>query len=656
MWNLFGKNKAASNQHDPSNHSKDDDVDLLKYKVGDSIGGDYLIKDIFGGHQKSGMGVVYLVEHRQHEKPLVLKTFQQVKAATSLSEQFRKEVAVWVSVGVHPNIVKAISVDVIDFRLFVAAEYINRDESGRNNVRDYIAYGAINPFWILNWTAQFCYAMKYAQQRGLKSHRDVKPENLMIDQSMNLKVTDFGLAILLGDNKSVPAGTLPYMAPEQIVSMSAMDHRSDIYAWGVVMYQMFTGGGYPYEISYKTDNLQVEYANAHLRQSPRKLNSPINRIVERCLKKDIKIRYQSYDELLGDVAAVALEMGLNLPGEIKRRADDESEELYVQAQAAGRLGDNKKAYELINQYVQKYPEKSSGWTEKGRILYELDRIQESEEAFLKSLELFPYSSAVWNNLGLLYSKTRRYDAAIGALSRSLEFDTGNSGALMNMARVYLGAGRYRECTTTYLGALKKYPGKETLVVNAGYAVNDLLKANAIKESIEILKVLTKIKPLESDYWHNLALCYWKTREIDSAQQCFIKVVDINPADQFAWLTLAKLSAESGRVEQALIYCDRAIALPTGEVPGSVYKAQLLEHKGLYDEAVRCIKKSMLSHPEEDSPYFVWATIALRNGRKSDALEAARRCKQILANKHKRPNPENIKMLDEIIARATGDAE
>lgn len=652
MWNPFKKDKIIPHNTPEPAASRQDD--LVEYKVGDRIGGDYLVKEIFGGAKKSGMGIVYLVEHRSHDKPLVLKSFQITKDRKDLSDQFKREAKAWVAAGVHPNTVKAISVEEIDFRLFVAAEYIEKDEDNRNNVREYISCGAMNPYWILNWAAQFCYAMRYALNNGLKAHLDIKPENLMIDKELHLKVTDFGLAVLSGGDVIPHAGTLPYMGPEQLAKNTMVDHRCDIYALGIVMYEMFTGGGYPYDIAKKGNDIQIEFMKAHIDQAPRKLNTPIGRIIDRCLRKQPGQRYQNYDQLLADLNIVAQEMGFKIPSERMRSADDVSEELFLQAQSEGRLGNKEKALALIDQYIQKFPEESPAWTEKGRILLEMGRIRKAEEAFKRSLELFPYSSAVWNNLGLLYSRSKRFDSAIGAFSRALEFDAGNSGALMNLASTYFKAGRYSETVTTFICALTKYPDKETLVVNADITVTELMRINHTSQAIEILDKLTKIKPQVTNYWHNLALCKWQTKKIREAEICFKKVLDLNPADEFAWLTLAKLASEAGRIDEAFGYCDKAISLPKGEVKGAALKAQLLDHKNQYSEATRCIKSALKNHPDEDSLYFVWASMAIKNGRKSEALDSAKRCRQILVSKYERPNQDNLEMIDVIIRQAASD--
>jgi serine/threonine protein kinase len=124
---------------------------------GDYVAGEYRVMKVFGGEGKSGMGVVYLVEHRSFYEPFVLKTYQ----SSTLGERktrFRKEAETWVQLGSHPNIVRCLWVNEIDGDLFVAAEYIARDEDGFSTLEDRLRLGKIPLEKQLQWSAEFCFA------------------------------------------------------------------------------------------------------------------------------------------------------------------------------------------------------------------------------------------------------------------------------------------------------------------------------------------------------------------------------------------------------------------------------------------------------------------------------------------------------------------
>jgi serine/threonine protein kinase len=406
---------------------------MQQYKPGDRIGGEYTVLKVFGGEKQSGMGVVYLVQNREIPKPVVLKTFQRALSADA-KRQFLSEAHAWVKAGAHTNIVQAYWVRAIAGQLFVAAEYIEPDEDGRNNLTHYLSASPLLPEIALMWASQFCYGMDYARSRGVLVHRDIKPDNLMIDKTATLKITDFGLAKsieddvppqkqgwwLFGKNKEVRTisqtktgsamGTLPYMAPEQFIDAKSADHRADIYSFGVILYQMVTGNGYPYQIKSDSSDLAAEFFKAHTTQAPLAIKSPLKSVILRCLEKRPELRYATYDALLTDLGGVAEKLQIKIPRSV--HVSKEDEELYSQAQSYVALGEKDRALKAINEYVLKYTEKECGWTEKGRIHFERGEYLEGLKETKQSLEINPYNTHAWNNHGILLNRTKAPAAEI----------------------------------------------------------------------------------------------------------------------------------------------------------------------------------------------------------------------------------------------------
>src|SRR3990170_8386905 len=293
------------------------------YKKGDFIGKDYEVYDVLG---KGGFGIVYLVYHHKTESVYALKTFRdEYLEDRETQERFKKEAEIWINMDRHPYLVRAKFVDKILDRLFNAIEYIAPDEDGLNSLEGYLKHKPHDLSQSLRWGIQFCHGMEYAYSKGVKAHRDIKPANIMIAYDKTLKITDFGLAGAIGQarisgikmdihNNTVGFscqtlegcgfGTPTHMPSEQFTNAVSCDERSDIYSFGIVLYQMATGGALPFLPELPRDNSDEEYIRfwgdihrLHSSAPVPRMNSPLFPIIQRCLEKEPKKRYQSFADL-----------------------------------------------------------------------------------------------------------------------------------------------------------------------------------------------------------------------------------------------------------------------------------------------------------------------------------------------------------------------
>jgi serine/threonine protein kinase len=344
---------------------------LKTYQVGDRIAGEFVVEAVLGGAGLSGMGSVYKVRHRDLEDTLVIKTIQAEQHSHDLLARFRREAMLWVELGSHPNIVRAIDVRELDWQLAIVAEYVEPDAVGRNTVGQYIRSGAGGHHKALRWAQQFGFAIQHAAGRGLHAHRDIKPDNLMVDTEGNLKGTDFGLARPVlrepgsptSSSEAVsPAGRLTmvgsvlgtpvYMAPEQFLSSDQVDVRSDLYAFGIVLYEVLSGGQFPYR---RSGDTMESLVRAHMTAEPEPLDTPMWPVVERCLQKQPAHRFQSIEAFLESVAGVARQLGrqpLHRP-EVDQAAL--ADELYAKAQALVGLDRPRDALQVIEDYLERWP-------------------------------------------------------------------------------------------------------------------------------------------------------------------------------------------------------------------------------------------------------------------------------------------------------------
>lgn len=192
---------------------------------------------------QGGMGAVYRARQSGLDRLVAVKILPPEKTSDpGFAERFVREAKALARLN-HPNIVSVYHFGVAGGLHHFVMEYVEGV-----NLRQLVRAGHLSPAEALKLIPQICDALQFAHDEGIV-HRDIKPENIMVDRKGRVKITDFGLAKLLGQEvealrltgaKEV-MGTPNYMAPEQIEHPQAVDHRADIYSLGVVFYELLTG-------------------------------------------------------------------------------------------------------------------------------------------------------------------------------------------------------------------------------------------------------------------------------------------------------------------------------------------------------------------------------------------------------------------------------
>ncbi|HEY1120627.1 MAG TPA: protein kinase, partial [Haloferula sp.] len=180
-----------------------------------------------------GMGVVYKARQKSLDRWVAIKILRPEKTGEEqFAERFAREAQTLARLN-HPNIVTVFDYGETGGLFYIVMEFVDGV-----NLRDLLREGKLEPEQALAIVPPICEALQYAHEKGIV-HRDIKPENLLLDRDGRIKIADFGIASLVGA-RGEASGTPPYMAPEQ-QEPSTVDHRADIYALGVVLYEMLTG-------------------------------------------------------------------------------------------------------------------------------------------------------------------------------------------------------------------------------------------------------------------------------------------------------------------------------------------------------------------------------------------------------------------------------
>jgi len=255
--------------------------------------GKYRIDSAIGS---GGFGSVYLAEDTWIGKKVAIKVPHKQLGNV---EEMAREPRLLASLG-HPNIVTVLTAEKQDDIFFIVMEYVEGETLEAILVRE----GTLSLSRALDFTCQICNAIDHAHRVGIL-HRDIRPGNMLVTPRGLLKVTDFGTSRFLEAmaHGTTIIGSPPWMAPEQFQGRAVF--ASDVYAIGITMYQMLTGG-LPYETPTPKDLERI--ISGELVVAPRvknpKVPKAINDIVMRALAPDLVYRYQRAADLLQDIVAV----------------------------------------------------------------------------------------------------------------------------------------------------------------------------------------------------------------------------------------------------------------------------------------------------------------------------------------------------------------
>lgn len=397
------------------------------WQIGDRIQKRWEIHSILRG----GMGIVYIVYDHELREPFAAKTFQDELFVRNpaVAERFTREALVWINLDVHQNVAQARMVQLIEAKPFLLLEYVAGGDLGT-----WIGTPRLTEDLpqVLRFSIQFCDGMTHALSRGIKAHRDVKPQNALITRDGILKVTDFGLAKAFDESDmgaGIPAkssggfghlfgrrpveesvrnvddlrsgltdrgtseqrtasgrglhvsrtgmgaGTVTHMAPEQFDDAKHVDVRADIYSFGVMLFQMTTG-----QLPFVGRTFE-EFERQHKTQPPPALlsqSSALNSIVETCLSKDPAHRFTDFGA-----------MGEMLAGIYERLTGEPAPQPLVGKELS-----------------------ATEWMNKGVSLANLGRKEDEIPCYDRALELNPNYAEAWFNKGVALRALAQFREAL----------------------------------------------------------------------------------------------------------------------------------------------------------------------------------------------------------------------------------------------------
>jgi serine/threonine protein kinase len=592
------------------------------YSVGDCIKNVCRVESILEG----GMGVVYIcrileldelpeqvrlkssttnksVPELEMSKPKggryqVFKTFhRELLWHPSVADNFRREGLIWVTLLPHPNIVKALTIDLIGAHLHLMLEYVDG-----GSLRDRLSGRPLPLEESLSIALQFCIGMEFLFQSGPIIHLDIKPENILLTKMGKVKIADFGLAKALqsrnmtefdveharasadetvAERHGIIAGTVPYMSPEQF-SGGDLDVRSDIYGFGVVLYEMLTGRRPFHALAF------ADYERLHAEAKPvppkeaAAVPDFISDIILTCLEKQPRQRFQTFTKLReaiesycrgNGLASLVVEAPSLAAVEQSMTANDWNNRGY----ALAKLEDYEQSYECYRKSLNLEPDAMGANVNMGTGLMRLGRSEEALQYYEREVQLYPDFAIAYEPLANQYMEMGRGEDALIAMRKSAELDPQGIARWRALGLICLKLNREEEVHQIWehiKSLLLTVPNyRNAMSVNNEVII--LMNAGATDLALKMHRFGVDHYPESALIWYNFGITLHRLKMDDDALICYSRALELDDSLSFATLNRAMLFVKKGDIENALSDLEATIVADQDSVAGQL-AASLLE--------------------------------------------------------------------------------
>jgi serine/threonine protein kinase/cytochrome c-type biogenesis protein CcmH/NrfG len=603
---------------------------------------------------KSGMSMVYKAQDTRLNRPVALKIFPNFSLSKSEEKETLLNEARAASSLNHPNIVTIYDIGEDNGFSFIVMEYIEG-----KSLRKLLDSGPLPIKESLKISTEICESICVAHNQNVL-HLDIKPENIMRTENGDIRILDFGLAKLKHMNmipkKNTISGTIEYMSPERFQGENG-DKQSDIFAIGIIMYEMVTGT-HPFDdkhqaaIIYNILNSTPIPSNTINPQIPNKLNN----IIEKMLDKNKDKRYENLDDLVYDLSEVNNEMhsygdksdinshissiavlpfyDLSKRGKYEYISEGIAEDLINELSKIKKLDVSSRisSFEYKNQ--QDNIKKIGRKLKVDSILKGTIQKSGSELRIIVQLVSISDGYIMWSE---------KFDSDFKDIFKIKDKITSN---IINSLRIVL--------TGTEINTIEK---STTANVEAydyylrGRSFFHQMRRLGIESAIDMYSNAIRIDPKYALAYSGLADCYsfihlyWESNDSIAEKALNASIMAIKLDNKLAEAHVAYGLANSiiNNYDKSVRAFDNALNLNPHLFEAYYFNARIKFAQGKINNAMFLYEKACQVQPEDyQAPYFL-ATIYSSNGRKSDAEIIFKKC-ILNAENQLHINPTNVRAL------------
>ena len=605
--------------------------------------GRYEIRSKIG---EGGMGEVYLAEDTKLHRRVAIKFLPTDSIANEQANKRLLREAQAAAKLDHPNICAVHEVAEEDGRSFIVMPYVEGETLDVRMKRKRLELSET-----LAIATQVADALAEAHSHGI-IHRDIKPSNIIITSRGQAKVMDFGLAKLsaVGDDLVIDAeastqallttpgaivGTIPYMSPEQVHGQR-LDVRTDIFSFGVVLYEMLTGQQ-PFAAESPAGTI-----SAILTKEPAPVSdyhtacpSELQRIVSTCLEKDRERRYHDMRDVANDLASLPDKCfsSVALPTRVLPRSSSASRARVTHSAVTpqGLLRSRRLALlgiALVAIGVTAYAS-----------LFRSSRNVPSP--VIKSVNSPAYDFYLRGKVNAASENPENNASAIKLLEQAIAADPNFAPAYAELARAYTIKSKFYFASEAELKksvenaevAVEKALALDQNLAEAHYARGLLLWSRINRypheQAIQSLKRALALNPNLDDAHHQLGQVYFHIGLLDKGSDELQKALAINPANTLARFRLGIVASYAGRYEEALAIFK---TIPLDANPALVGRAMavVLFQLGRIDEASALVEEHLKTYPTDEGGAMnsVKAMLLARAGKQREAEETIQRAIEI----------------------------